>query len=218
MSLPATFSEPAIRDPKKLRNTAWVLVFLIFIGGWLVLKAYEKWSQGQVVDERPAFIYRITPERDLRMLRQDGQIVNLVDLRGKVIVLNVMSNDTDPNGDTFNTTSNFTRSLGATANLVEDSVAGGIAQITLDFNPTSTAAIKDAIITWMTYGTQLRTATDFAMVASASGNDVGSFTTIRVASDYNNDVASWTAGGNISESRYTGAHVMAGEFWLDDRQ
>ncbi|WP_395733613.1 beta strand repeat-containing protein [Prosthecobacter sp.] len=104
------------------------------------------------------------------------------------------------NANANNTTSNFTRSLGATANLVEDNVAGGTAQITLDFNVTSTAAVKDAIITWLTYGTQLRTATDFAMVASASGNDVGSFGTIRVLSDYNNDVASWSANGNISEN------------------
>jgi cytochrome oxidase Cu insertion factor (SCO1/SenC/PrrC family) len=91
MTLPDKFSEPAVRDPKKLRNTAWMLVGVIFLGGWLVLKAYEKWSKGQAGDDRPAVVYRITPERDLRMLRQDGQVVNLVDLRGKVIAVNVMS-------------------------------------------------------------------------------------------------------------------------------
>ena len=91
MPLPDPSLEPAIRDPKKLRNTAFVLVAIMLLGGWLVLKAYEKWSVQQAKDERPAVIYRITPERDLRMLRQDGKTVDLVDLRGKVIALNVMS-------------------------------------------------------------------------------------------------------------------------------
>ena len=91
MSLPDTYSEPAVRDPKKLRNTALVLLGIMLLGGWLVLKAYEQWSVGQSQDDRPAVIYRITPERDLRMLRQDGKTVDLVNLRGKVIALNVMS-------------------------------------------------------------------------------------------------------------------------------
>ena len=91
MPLPDPSLEPAIRDPKKLRNTALVLVAVIILGGWLVLKAYDRWSRQQAPDERPAIIYRITPERDLRMLRQDGKIVDLVNLRGNVIALNVMS-------------------------------------------------------------------------------------------------------------------------------
>lgn len=91
MPLPDPSLEPAIRDPKKLRNTALVLVAIIFLGGWLVLKAYGRWSIQQAPDDRPAIIYRITPERDLRMLRQDGKIVDVVNLRGKVIALNVTS-------------------------------------------------------------------------------------------------------------------------------
>jgi hypothetical protein len=91
MPLPDPNLEPAIRDPKKLRNTAFVLVAMIFLGGWLVLKAYEKWSLGQAADDRPAVIYRITKERDLRMLRQDGKTVDLADLRGGVIALNAFS-------------------------------------------------------------------------------------------------------------------------------
>ena len=91
MPLPDPSLEPAIRDPKKLRNTAFILVAVMFLGGWLVLKAYDRWSAQQAPDERPAMIYRITPERDLRMLRQDGEIVDLVNLRGKVIALNVTS-------------------------------------------------------------------------------------------------------------------------------
>ncbi len=91
MPLPDPNLELAIRDPKKLRNTAFVLVAIIVLGGWLVLKAYSRWSVQQAPDDRPAIIYRITPERDLRMLRQDGKIVDLVNLRGKVIALNVTS-------------------------------------------------------------------------------------------------------------------------------
>jgi cytochrome oxidase Cu insertion factor (SCO1/SenC/PrrC family) len=91
MPLPDPSLEPAIRDPKKLRNTAFVLVGIMLLGGWLILKAYEQWSVKKSQDDRPAVIYRITPERDLRMLRQDGKTVDLVDLRGKVIAVNVIS-------------------------------------------------------------------------------------------------------------------------------
>jgi cytochrome oxidase Cu insertion factor (SCO1/SenC/PrrC family) len=91
MPLPDPSLEPAIRDPKKLRLTAFILVGMMLLGGSLILVAYEQWSHTQEKDERPAVIYRITPERDLRMLRQDGKTVDLVDLRGKVIALNVFS-------------------------------------------------------------------------------------------------------------------------------
>ena len=91
MPLPDPSLEPAVRDPKKLRNTAFILVATMLLGGGLVLKAYENWSRGQAADDRPAVVYRITKERDLRMLRQDGRTVDLADLRGKVIALNVFS-------------------------------------------------------------------------------------------------------------------------------
>ncbi len=83
--------EPAIRDPKKLRNTAFILIATMLLGGFFVLNAYDNWTSSQAKDERPAVIYRITPERDLRMLRQDGKIVDVVDLRGNVIALNITS-------------------------------------------------------------------------------------------------------------------------------
>ena len=91
MPLPDPSLERAIRDPKKLRNTALILVGMMLVGGWLVLKAYEQWSKGRSSDDRPAVIYRITPERDLRMLRQDARTVDLVNLRGNVIAVQVMS-------------------------------------------------------------------------------------------------------------------------------
>ena len=90
MSLPAD-SEPAVRDPKKLARTAWILVAIMLLGGWLVLKAYERWALQKADDDRPAMIYQIRKEKDLRMNRQDGKTVDLFDLRGQVWVLNVMS-------------------------------------------------------------------------------------------------------------------------------
>ena len=91
MPLPDPSLEPAIRDPKKLRNTAFVLVGIMLLGGWLIMLSYEQWSKSQARDDRPAVVYRITPERDLRMLRQDGKTADLVNLRGSVIAVNVMS-------------------------------------------------------------------------------------------------------------------------------
>lgn len=91
MPLPAPNMEPAIRDPKKLRNTAIVLVVIMLLGGWLITVSYNQWSQTQAKDDRPAVVYRITPERDLRMLRQDGKTVDLVNLRGNVIAIHVTS-------------------------------------------------------------------------------------------------------------------------------
>jgi len=90
MSLPADL-EPAIRDPKKLRRTAWILVVVMIVGGALVLKAYENWASQQATDDRPAIVHRIQKERDLRLLRQDGRTAELFDLRSRVFALNVMS-------------------------------------------------------------------------------------------------------------------------------
>lgn len=92
MPLPDPNLEPAIRDPKKLRNTALVLVAIMILGSVLITISYNQWSKTQAKDDRPAIIYRITPERDLRMLRQDGKTVDLVDLRGHVVAIQVISN------------------------------------------------------------------------------------------------------------------------------
>lgn len=90
MSLPADF-EPAVRDEKKLRRTAWILVAIMVLGGTLLPIAYNKWVEGKFKDTRPAVIYRITKERDLRMVRQDGKQANLFDLRGHVVAINIIS-------------------------------------------------------------------------------------------------------------------------------
>ncbi len=90
MTLPVDY-EPAVRDPRKLRRTAWVLVAIMLAGGVLVFMAYEKWSRQQAMDDRPAVIHRILKERDLRLVRQDGKTADLFELRGQVWVVNVMS-------------------------------------------------------------------------------------------------------------------------------
>ena len=78
MSLPDNF-EPAIRDPKKLRRTAWILVCIMIVGGWLVMKAYNNYVADRLGDDRPSIVYRIQPERSLRVIRQDGEMADLMD-------------------------------------------------------------------------------------------------------------------------------------------
>jgi cytochrome oxidase Cu insertion factor (SCO1/SenC/PrrC family) len=90
MTLPADF-EPAPRDPGKLRRTAWILVGIMLVGGFLILRAYEKMSREQAADTRPAKIHQIRKERDLRVIRQDAKTADLFDLRGKVFAVNVVS-------------------------------------------------------------------------------------------------------------------------------
>ena len=89
MPPPAEY-EPAIRDPKKLNRTAWILIAIIVIGGWLILKAYEKMAVAKWRDTRPSIVARILKERDLRVVRQDGKTADLFDLRGHVWAVNVV--------------------------------------------------------------------------------------------------------------------------------
>jgi len=92
MSLPENF-EPAVRDPKKLRRTAWILVGVMIVGGWLVLRAYNKWTQERAGDDRPSIVHRIQPERSLRVIRQDGETRDLMDLRDNVFAIHVVHLD-----------------------------------------------------------------------------------------------------------------------------
>ena len=90
MSHPADL-EPAERDPKKLRRTAWVLVAVMVLGGVLILAAYQKVAEDKAKDTRPAHVYQITRERSLRVIRQDGSQADLFDLRGGVFVIHTLS-------------------------------------------------------------------------------------------------------------------------------
>lgn len=68
-----------------------ILVVIMIVGGVVILKAYERWTVKSADDDRPRFYYRITKERDLRVMRQDGEVADLWDLHGKVWVLQVAS-------------------------------------------------------------------------------------------------------------------------------
>jgi len=83
--------EPVVPDPRKLRLTALILVVIMVVGGVVILKAYERWTVKSADDDRPRYYYKITKERDLRIMRQDGEVVDLWDLHGKVWVLQVAS-------------------------------------------------------------------------------------------------------------------------------
>jgi cytochrome oxidase Cu insertion factor (SCO1/SenC/PrrC family) len=83
--------EPAIRDPRKLRRTAWLLVIFIVLGGTMIYLAYQKSAERQNQDLRPAVITRIAKEKDLRVLRQDGAQVDLLENEGKVWVAAAIS-------------------------------------------------------------------------------------------------------------------------------
>lgn len=91
MTASATPLEPVIPDPKRLRRTALILLGMMLLGGWLVLTAYNRWSAQNEGDTRPAAIYRINKEKDLRLIRQDGKVADLWDLYGKVLVVQVVS-------------------------------------------------------------------------------------------------------------------------------
>lgn len=91
MSQSAPDLEPVVPDPRKLRLTAFILVGIMVVGGILILKAYERWTVKSAGDDRPQYYYRISKERDLRIMRQDGKVVDLWELHGKVWVLQVTS-------------------------------------------------------------------------------------------------------------------------------
>lgn len=84
--------EPVTPDPRKLRLTAFILVGIMIVGGFLVMKAYERYTRQQTGNDRPARnTNTLTPEKDLPLLRQDGSRAALLDLKGKVIVIQTIS-------------------------------------------------------------------------------------------------------------------------------
>jgi len=90
-----------------------------------------------------------------------------------------------------------TRNVGSTVNFVEFG-NGGTSVITLNAKLSSGLGItSNALIPWASYGTALRTASDFAMVDTTGGN-VNAFG--RALDEYNNDVSTWGANQDISEN------------------
>lgn len=75
--------EPADRDPKKLRATAFkVVIFMVFSGIFLNF-AYRKYQERTSNSKRPSIETRIT-EPEVELLTADGTQRNLQDLQGKV--------------------------------------------------------------------------------------------------------------------------------------
>lgn len=117
MSRP-TDLEPTVRDPRKLRRTAWTLVAIMVLGGVLILKAYEKAAIGKSKDTRPSVVHRIAKERDLRIFRQDSKTVDLFDLRGKVWAVHLISlSHPDTSKRSFEVMKRLAASHAATADL-----------------------------------------------------------------------------------------------------
>jgi cytochrome oxidase Cu insertion factor (SCO1/SenC/PrrC family) len=85
--MPPNHLEPVTPDPKKLRRTAWILVAIMFVGGFLILRAYNKHTQEGAKDTRPNLAFQISETKDLRFVRQDGQISDLMALKGKILVV-----------------------------------------------------------------------------------------------------------------------------------
>ena len=85
--MPDYHMEPVTPDPKKLRRTAWILVAIMIVGGILILKAYEKRTQEGESDNRPSFVTQIAVQKDLTFIRQDGELEDLMSLKGKVLVV-----------------------------------------------------------------------------------------------------------------------------------
>jgi autotransporter-associated beta strand protein len=100
-------------------------------------------------------------------------------------------------GNTSATNGIYSRTVGATANFVENSSAGGTAAINLEFG-NSTALSRNRIISWATYGTASGKANDFAMVNANLSNGIEAYP--RAAEEFENNVASWTGGMDVSES------------------
>ncbi|MBV6499159.1 MAG: hypothetical protein CJBNEKGG_01609 [Prosthecobacter sp.] len=100
-------------------------------------------------------------------------------------------------GNTNATNGVITRTAGAAVSFIENQAAGGTAAINLQFG-TSTALVRDRIISWATYGNASRTALDFARVNTS--NRVTTATALRSGAELNNNVATWAAGQNVSEN------------------
>lgn len=89
--------EPVTPDPKKLRRTAIILILVMIVGGFVILKAYEKRSKEAAKDDRPSFVTRITEQKDLVFKRQDGEFSELMAFKGKVVVVQCLASTQEDN-------------------------------------------------------------------------------------------------------------------------
>lgn len=85
----ATELVPVTPDPKKNYRTALILVLVMIVGGIVILKAYEKRTKEGESDDRPSFVTQISEPKDLVYMQQDGELKELMSLKGKVILVQV---------------------------------------------------------------------------------------------------------------------------------
>jgi cytochrome oxidase Cu insertion factor (SCO1/SenC/PrrC family) len=89
MALDPKTLEPAIRDPRKLRRTAFILVAIMIAGGIGILAAYNKLAKKQAYDTRPPIYGRLN--ENLAVVRQDGSSAGLLDLDNCVWLASAVS-------------------------------------------------------------------------------------------------------------------------------
>jgi cytochrome oxidase Cu insertion factor (SCO1/SenC/PrrC family) len=87
MRTPVDLLEPAVRDPRKLRRTAFWLFVIMIASGVGVFSAYMKWAAKQADDDRPGFVGRIDNKSEFGVVRQDESGAKLSELFGKVWVV-----------------------------------------------------------------------------------------------------------------------------------
>lgn len=69
----------------------------MIVGGVVILKAYEKRTKDASMDDRPSFVTKISERKDLVYMQQDGEVKDLLSLRGKVLVVQSLpSTEIDP--------------------------------------------------------------------------------------------------------------------------
>jgi cytochrome oxidase Cu insertion factor (SCO1/SenC/PrrC family) len=77
--------EPAVRDPAKLRKTAFYIVLFGIVSAVVVLWNYSIASGKQNTSDRPSYHGNVF--FNLKFLRQDGKIGGFDDLKGKVWII-----------------------------------------------------------------------------------------------------------------------------------
>jgi cytochrome oxidase Cu insertion factor (SCO1/SenC/PrrC family) len=82
---PPTGMEPAVRDPAKLRKTAFFIVLFAVISAVVVLWNYSIAAGKQNTSDRPAYHGNVF--FNLKFLRQDGKTCGFDDLKGKIWII-----------------------------------------------------------------------------------------------------------------------------------
>lgn len=87
MRTPVEKLEPAVRDPRKLRQTALWLFVIIIASGVGIFAAYLKHAEKEADDDRPGFVGRIDDKAEFGVVRQDATGAKISELFGKVWVV-----------------------------------------------------------------------------------------------------------------------------------